>query len=125
MFNVNDTVVYGTAGVCVVSEVKEMAVRGTERAYYVLSPVDSTASRVFVPVENENLTAKMKRIMSRDEADSMLKDKTQYVPWIEDRRERSEKYSQIISGGDKREILSVLRVLYDAKIKAESAGKKQ
>lgn len=125
MFNVNDTVVYGASGVCVISEVKEMEVHGFARAYYVLDPVDSAASRVFIPVENKNLTSKIKRIMSKDEAISMLNDKTSYAPWVEERRERAEKYSEIISGGDKREILSVMRMLYGAKLKAESEGKKQ
>lgn len=124
-FSVSDTVVYGTSGVCAISEIKEIPFHGRPTEYYVLRPLNSAESTVFVPVENEALTSKMKRVMSRSEIDSLLRDKTEYVPWIEDRRERAEKYSAVISGGSKREILCVLRQLYKAKEDAEARGKKQ
>ncbi len=125
MFDVNDTVVYGTSGVCVISEIQEMQMMGKRRTYYVLKPIDSSAAKVFVPMENESLTAKMKRVMSRAEAEQLLGDRELSVRWIEDRHEREEKYSEIISGGDKKKILSVLRLLYAEKLRAESLGKKQ
>ena len=49
MFKVDDTVVYGTAGVCVISEIREMEICGSTADYYVLKPVDSKASQIFVP----------------------------------------------------------------------------
>lgn len=131
MFNVSDTVVYGTAGVCSISEVREMSMPGKSgqgkapRKYYVLTPLESHTTQFFVPVDNELLTAKMKRIMTKSEADAMLKDRIDYVPWIDERRTRAEEYSKIIFGGDTRQIFSVMRQLYAAKVEAESLGKKQ
>lgn len=131
MFNVSETVVYGTAGVCVISEIKEMSAPGVKgkgcsaAKYYVLRPLESPTSQLYIPTDNELLTSKIKHIMTKDEADDMLSDTTDYVPWIEERRARAEEYSKIISGGDKRQVLSVLRLLYGAKVEAESQGKKQ
>ncbi len=125
MFKVDDTVVYGTSGVCRVSEVREMDFHGKTVKYYVLSPLNSAGSTVFVPVDNDLLTAKMKKVLSKDEISSMLEDKTSYLPWIEERKARAEKYAAVISGGDKRELLCMLRMLYKAKLDAECEGKKQ
>ena len=131
MFNVSDTIVYGTAGLCSISEVREMSMPGksgqvkTPRKYYVLTPLESDTTHFFVPVDNELLTARMKRIMTKAEADAILKDRIDYVPWIDERRIRSEEYSKIISGGDTRQIFSVMRQLYAAKVEAEGLGKKQ
>lgn len=125
MFNVKDTVVYGASGVCEICELREMNVGGRTAVYYVLQPINSAGSTVFVPVDNPALTARMKKIMSKAEIISLLKDGTQYLDWIEERKQRAEKYSAVISGGDKREILCMLRMLYGEKLRAESRGKKQ
>lgn len=125
MFEVNDTVVYGASGVCEITELREMKVGGRSAMYYVLRPLNAGSSTVFVPVDNPTLTAKMQKVMSRDEASSMLDDKTQYLDWVEERKLRAEKYSAVISGGDKKEILCMLRMLYGEKLRAESQGKKQ
>ena len=125
MFKVNDTVVYGVSGVCEIEELREMNIGGKSATYYVLRPLSTGSSTVFVPVDNPKLTAKMQKVMSRDEASSMLDDKTQYLDWVEERKLRAEKYSAVISGGDKRGILCMLRLLYGEKLRAESQGKKQ
>ncbi len=125
MFKVGDTVVYGAAGVCRISELRKMSVVGKSATYYVLSPINSTSSTVFVPVDNTRLTDKIKKVMSKEEIDTMLRDKTDYVEWIADRKERAEKYPSIIADGDKRRILCMLRLLYGEKLKMEGQGKKQ
>lgn len=102
MFKVNDTVVYGASGVCEITEIREMEFRGKTVKYYVLKPLNSAGSTVFVPIENEKLTAKMKRVMSKDEINSMLKDKTGYLPWVEERKTRAEKYAEVIFAGYQR-----------------------
>ena len=125
MFKVRDTVVYGASGVCEIAELREMKVGGKQATYYVLRPINAEGSTVFVPVDNQKLTDKMRRVMSRDEISAMLGDRTQYLDWVEERKQRAEKYTEVISGGDKREILCMLRMLYEEKLRAESQGKKQ
>ncbi len=125
MFKEKDTVVYSTSGVCEITAIKEMEFRGKQVKYYVLQPLNSSGSTVFVPVDNPKLTAKMKQVLSKDEINSMLNDKTQYLTWVEERKERAEKYAAVISEGNKRELLCMLHMLYKAKLEAESCGKKQ
>ncbi len=125
MFNIGDTVVYGATGVCRISDMRKMSVIGKQAAYYVLNPINSPSSTVFVPIDNSRLTDKIKRVMSNEEIDTMLSDKTDYVEWVDDRKARAEKYASIITDGDKQQILCVLRLLYKEKLKMEDQGKKQ
>lgn len=125
MFNVKDTVVYGASGVCEICELREMKVGGRTATYYVLQPVNSVGSMVFVPMDNPTLTDRMKKVMSKAEICDLLRDSTPYLDWVEERKQRAEKYSAVISGGDKRELLCMLRMLYEEKLRVESQGKKQ
>ena len=63
-YHVQDTVLYGQSGVCRIADIAEKDVGGGLRAYYVLQPVFEESATIFVPVGNEALTAKMRRVMS-------------------------------------------------------------
>ena len=66
-YHVQDTVLYGQSGVCRIADIAEKDVGGGLRAYYVLQPVFEESATIFVPVGNEALTAKMRRVMSEAE----------------------------------------------------------
>lgn len=66
-FQVNDSVLYGAEGVCRITDICEQDFMGERAMYYVLKPVYGATSTVFVPVNNERLKAKMRRILSAEE----------------------------------------------------------
>ncbi|MBR6709273.1 MAG: CarD family transcriptional regulator [Clostridia bacterium] len=112
-FKVNDSVLYGTEGVCKISEITTQDFMGTPTEYYVLKPIYSAGSTVFVPVANEMLTAKMRRIMSAEEIYALIRSMPdEELPWIENDIERRERCREIIQVGDRRELVGLIKGLY-------------
>ena len=65
---------YGTSGVCVIADIESMAStdRHNIRQYYVLCPVADNGTKVFVPLDNPALLAKMHPILPREEIDRAI-----------------------------------------------------
>ena len=63
-YQINDTVMYGADGVCIISEITERKI-GTEiHKYYILKPVYDNKSTIMVPFANEHLVGKMKELLT-------------------------------------------------------------
>ena len=125
MFQINDTVSYGTQGVCTVSAIQKINLSGKTEEYYILKPIYQTHSTIYVPVANEALVAKMRRILSREEISELIR----IMPdedtiWIENDTERKEKYQQIISSGNRQKIVQLIKTLYLEQSKRMAAGKR-
>lgn len=125
MFQINDTVSYGTQGVCTVSGIKKMNLSGKQEDYYILKPIYQTHSTIYVPVSNEALVAKMRRVISREEIQELIR----IMPdedtiWIENDAERKEKYQQIISSGNRQKLVQLIKTLYLEQSKRQNAGKR-
>ena len=73
-FEKSDHIVYDNAGVCFIEDItaKKFDYWDNERICYVLRPIGNPGSFVYVPVDNEKLTKKMRRIMSKEEIDTIL-----------------------------------------------------
>ncbi len=125
MFSIGDHVVYGTNGVCLVSGIEARTVGGKRTDYYVLKPVHNSNSTVFVPMLSEKLVAKMKKILSRDDALALIRSiPAEECVWIDNDNERREKYRQIIAEGDRTELLRLIKTLHLHREKQLSSGKK-
>lgn len=128
MFAKNDVVVYGRTGICTVESIEKKSYsmkNGTGQMCYVLKPLYDTSSTVFVPVDNDTLTGMMRSVLTKGEIDSMLdtvKEKEEI--WIEDQRERTAKFREVLSHGIKSELLVMIRSLYDHKTALTQSGKK-
>lgn len=113
MFEINDTVQYGTTGVCRITDVVTKSFDGDCIWYYVLEPVHQAHSVVYVPVKNERLVAKMKKLLSAQEVETLVQEIPQCrIEWIEDDNMRQEAYKEILAKGERRELLGLIRVLY-------------
>ncbi|MDR1621700.1 MAG: hypothetical protein LBS00_04930 [Synergistaceae bacterium] len=113
-YKANDVVLYATHGVCEISEITEMDIRGTPCIYYVLKPLyyDNECT-IFVPVNSETLTAKMRRLLSVNEIHALIgsmPDKN--TIWIEDEALRNKSYEEILDGGDRTELIKLVKTLY-------------
>ena len=68
MHNIGEKIVYSGAGVMTVVDIREEAIAGEKRKYYVLRADGAPSSSLtFVPVDNEKLTSQMRRLLSRAE----------------------------------------------------------
>lgn len=125
MYNVNDSVLYGKQGVCKIKNIVTENFTGKPVEYYTLEPAFSDNTVIYVPVESEELVAKMHKILSAEEIDRLINEvKDTDTIWYDDEKERKAKYNEIISKGDRKEILRLIHTLYLNKKKREAEGKK-
>lgn len=125
MFNVNDTILYGSHGICKIENITEQKFGKEKNLYYVLHPVNNLSSTIYVPVNNDKLTAKMRHILSEDEINNLITampDET--TQWIENKSERYERFKAILLSGDRREIIKLIKTIYNHKEELKTIGKK-
>lgn len=124
-FEPNDTVLYGANGVCRVVEIQQKDLAGQPMEYYVLQPVYADRSLIYVPTQNDTLTAKMRRILSADEVFDLIHRMPQEEDeWIIDETTRREKFHRVLVGGDPSSLIRMIRSLYRHQQKMKEQGKK-
>ena len=125
-YKVNDMVMYGTAGVCRITEISEQSFCGRGGRYYILQPVYDNRSTVFVPVDNEALTTKMHRILSAEEIYDLIRDMPDTdTIWTDNEEVRREKYKEILKGGNRRDLIRMIKTLYTRQQALLQNGKKK
>ena len=125
IFEKDQHVVYGKMGVCRVVDRQLLSFGGNKEEYYILAPTREPRSLVYLPCANEALMARLRPLLTKDEIDDMLSHVTQEdIPWTEDRGERASQFRAIIGGGDRRQIVRLVRCLYAKKQEKAAAGKK-
>jgi len=113
MYNVGEAVVYSSYGVCTVSSIEKRDFAGESREYYVLRPVGNKSNTFYVPTENEALTSRMRKVYSRSEVEKLIGDMPdEGLIWIDNESQRKEEYRRIISGGDRSELIRLIKTLY-------------
>lgn len=124
MFQVNDTIMYGTQGICTIVDITEKDFMGTKKVYYVLKPMGDKAATLFAPVHNEKVESKMRRILTEEEIyrliESMPNEETE---WIENENQRKEQYKKVITSGNHTELIRMIKSLYLHKQEREADGK--
>jgi CarD family transcriptional regulator len=127
MYSKNEIILYGSSGICRIIDVRlENFGDDSAKLYYVLKPVYKESSTLFVPVDNDNLTNRIRHILSADEIQSMLESSSadNTVEWISDKISRSEKYRNILIKGERRELFQLIRLLYMHKAENTEQGRK-
>ncbi len=126
MLKVGERVLYGAAGACTITEIcKRQFGDAGEREYYVLVPIHDGRSTLYVPVDNEALRAKMKKLLSAEEIEALIDSMPQEEPaWIEDEKQRQEQFKATLKNGDRREIMGMTKALYNHRKYMMSMGRK-
>ncbi len=121
-----DTIVYGTTGICTIEDIRQKSFSpGQQEMYYILKPVFSPSSTVYVPVDNERLTAKMRRVLTKPEIDALVDTVAKRGDvWTEDRRERVDRFKATLSEGIGTELLTMIHSLHRHKAQLEQQHKK-
>ena len=125
MFQVNDTVVYGSDGICVIEEIAARTFDHKTQEYYVLRPLYGNQSTIFVPTQNEKLCGKMRQLLSAEEIYAMIR----ALPgaetvWIENEALRKQTYAQILRSGNRKDLMRLLKTLHLHQRKLRNSGKK-
>lgn len=125
MLKVNDTVLYGTTGVCTVESIESKKIGRVTREYYVLKPIWQSASTVYVPADNKQLLSKVRSIISPKEIEKLLLDLSKKDNiWIDNDVERKRKYGEILLSCDRTSYLLLLRTLYSKQCELSHQGKR-
>ena len=118
---------YGTSGVCVIADIESMAStdRHNIRQYYVLCPVADNGTKVFVPLDNPALLAKMHPILPREEIDRAILESAQNpLEWINERNRRSEYFRDILKTGDPRSLMRLCCCIHRRRAQLIAEGKR-
>lgn len=124
MFCVGQTVLYGSNGVCMVDDVTEKRIGKTKMQYYVLKPLCNNTSTLFVPTANQQLVSKMRRILTEDEAEAILRDLPPCGDWNDNKQERSEQFRAIITEGSCVELIRLIRLVRTREQEQLAGGKR-
>ena len=125
MWNLSDVVIYGSAGVCRIDDIKSENFAGEMKTYFILKPVFDTKTTIHVPEFNEKLMAKIKSVLQRDEALCLIKNFQHIAPLqIDNDKIRYEKYKEILDSGDREMLLAVIKALYERREQLNKSNKK-
>lgn len=125
MFEKGEYVIYGMTGVCEVTDIRKMNMRGIPRdkLFYVLAPYGQKGSTVFTPVDSTKTV--MRKVVSREQALELIDS----MPQIEEldfpnEKMREEAYKECIRSCDCRQIVKVIKTLYLRREEKLAQGKK-
>ena len=122
MFKIGDTVVYGTEGVCKITDISksDFSNMDTDRLYYILTPQSHKGSKIYVPCDNEILVSRMRDVMKKSEIVKLLKDRTISPEWNADSRQRNKEFKEIIASYDREKMFGLARLLCEIKKSSDS-----
>ncbi len=124
MFCVGQIVLYGTNGVCTVDDVTEKKIGKSKMEYYVLKPVCTNTSTLFVPISNQKLVDKIRCVLSEDEANGILSHLPEIGEWNDNKPERSENFRAVISSADSVELVRMIRLIHFHELQQIADGKR-
>ena len=125
MFETGDMILYGSQGVCRIEKIEKMRIDREVKPYYVLRPVYERGCTVFIPVDNEKLTSKMKHVLSVEQVNEIISlSPSQQSVWIDDDMVRKETFRATLDRGDRQEIACMIKALYLRQKKQNAMGKK-
>lgn len=125
MFEKGAYIVYGTTGVCEVTDIKKMDMRGIpkDKLFYVLTPYNQKGSTVFTPVDSTKTV--MREVLSKEQALELIDS----MPEIEElyfanEKVREEKYKECVRSCDCEQYIRVIKTLYLRREEKLAQGKK-
>jgi len=126
-YEVNDYVRYAANGICRITDIAAFDAKDGhgEAVYYVLRPVGSDKTTLYVPVENPALTARMNRVPTKAQLDDMIRSAgDSELLWMDDRKQRGECFHEILKSCDQRSLLRLVSCLYLKRGELAEAGKR-
>lgn len=125
MLQVGSQVVYGIHGVCSIIDVEIRTVDRKKVEYFVLEPKEQPGARFYVPTHNPVALSKLRPLLTPEELEALLSSAdTHRDCWVPDENQRKQKYRELINGGDRATLISMIRSLHKHKENQIAAGRK-
>lgn len=124
MIKINSTIIYGSQ-VCKVTGIKTMTIGKVTREYYVLTPVYDDKNTIYAPTDNPKVLEKIREILSAEEIAELIRSMPENVSlWVDDDKERAVLYRETLEKGDRTDIISMIKTLYQKRKELNTKGKK-
>ena len=127
MFSIGSHVIYRAEGVCVITDIREesFGAIGEKNMYYILSPLGDDRSLMFVPVDNEKLCSMIRPLLSAEEIMALTAElRNERMEWIPDIRARNQRYRELLSLGDRRDIIILANTIMAIKKEGKESEKR-
>jgi len=114
MYQIGECVVYRAEGVCRISDIRQesFGVAGNDHTYYILTPMRDMGTTLFVPTDNELLTSMMRPLLSIEELIALGERlREERMEWIPESRGRNAHFREILSRGDREELIVMLQTV--------------
>ncbi len=112
MFKIGSVVFYGAQGICKIDCIETKQIGKQTADYYVLKPVFNENTAVFVPVDNEVLTAKMQDVLTKSQLQQLL-ERVENIDVVKtsDENQKRELYKSILSSGDREKLIALIKTI--------------
>ena len=124
MYSVNQSVVYGSHGVCTVVEIEEKLVDHKPVSYYALEPLTQPGTRYYIPVHNAIAVGKMRCPLSAAALKEMLEGACDADRWIDSENARKMLYKELLLNLTPEQMLHTVRLLRRHRDVQLAAGRK-
>ena len=124
VFQLGETVMHPTEGVCSIEELKQMSFSKQQRLYYILKPIaEKSSSTVYLPVNRGNHT--LRRLLTQETILKLIREAANDEPlWISDNKQRKECFTRILTEGDHVKMIRLIQELHEHRALREQEGKK-
>ncbi len=126
-YNKNEYVRYASNGVCLIADKLslETSAESGRQEYYLLKPVCSPASTIYVPLNNAELMSRMRYLLTKEDIDGIIASANESdFLWIDDRRTRVEYYNELLKHSKQDQLLRLVSCIYLRKQALAAVGKK-
>lgn len=122
MYQAGDVIVYSAHGLCQIQEICERTISDETRLYYVMHPLADTSLTISCPVDSDKVM--MLDPLEKDEAEQILSSfALPGIDWIDDYRQRSARYRELIKAGNRATIATIANSLLYRELDLKDEGK--
>mgnify|MGYP001622866082 CR=1 FL=1 len=125
MYQIGDTIIYTTYGICKVANIVQKEFNGQVTNYYLLTPLVGMKALLQVPVDSPVAKEKLRPILSEHEIYSLIEQIPTVKPyWIDNENERKKHFSNILRCGKRIEVIGIIKSIYEHQKELKERGKK-
>ena len=118
-------IVYGASGVCRIEEIRICDYGAGKKEYYILQPVFDLRSSLSIPVDSPVFENHARELLQKEEVLEIIDSfPNTEAEWIRDDKERIETFRNLLEGGVRKDIATLIRSLYLHKKELAEKGKK-
>lgn len=125
MFEIGEYIVYGSNGVCEVTDIRNMNLHGVpkDKLFYVLAPRKQKGSTLFTPIDSAKTI--MRRVLTKKEALELIDGMSGIEElYFSNDKLREEKYKECLRSCDCKEWIKIIKTLYLRREEKQTQGKK-